>query len=115
MLTNVAQLSTIEMVEQRPVKCKISKSFTFWILYFLHLAQSFIGKVWHSCGFVFILFGGYKSDKNKCDITEAFSSSSRYVDVLLKGSVFFKNRHFIIEERLDKVIYDVNTITKCGI
>ena len=31
------------------------------------------------------------------------------------GSIFIKNRHFIIQERFDKLIYGINTIIKCGI
>ena len=32
----------------------------------------------------------------------------------LKGSIFLKNRRFIIQERLNKLIYGTNTIIKCG-
>ena len=35
-------------------------------------------------------------------------------DLTLKGSIFLKNRHFIIQERFHKLIYG-NTIIKCGI
>ena len=31
-----------------------------------------------------------------------------------KGSIFLKNRHFIIQERFNKLIYGINTIIKCG-
>ena len=34
---------------------------------------------------------------------------------ILKGSIFLKNRHFIVQERFNKLIYGVNTIIKCGI
>ena len=30
----------------------------------------------------------------------------------LKGSIFLKNRHFIIHERFDKLIYGINKIIK---
>ena len=32
----------------------------------------------------------------------------------VKGSVFLKNRHFIIQESFNKLIYGINTIMKCG-
>ena len=33
---------------------------------------------------------------------------------IVKVSIFLKNRHFIIQERFTKLIYDINTIIKCG-
>ena len=33
----------------------------------------------------------------------------------IKGSIFFKNRHFIIQERFNKLIYGIITIIKYGI
>ena len=36
------------------------------------------------------------------------------IDKLIKGSIFLKNGHFIIQERFDKLIYGINTIIKCG-
>ena len=33
---------------------------------------------------------------------------------LVKGSIFLKNRHFIIQERVNKLIYGTNTIINCG-
>ena len=33
---------------------------------------------------------------------------------VLKGSIFLKNRHFIVQERFNKLIYGINTIIKCG-
>ena len=33
----------------------------------------------------------------------------------IKGSIFLKNRHFIIQERFHKLVYGINTIIKCGI
>ena len=32
----------------------------------------------------------------------------------IKGSIFLKNRHFIIQERFNKLIYCINTIIKWG-
>ena len=32
----------------------------------------------------------------------------------VKGSIFIKNRHFIIQERFNKLLYGINTIIKCG-
>ena len=32
----------------------------------------------------------------------------------VKGSIFLKNRHFIIQEKFNKLIYGINTIIKCG-
>ena len=34
---------------------------------------------------------------------------------LLKGAIFLKNRHFIIQERFGELIYGINTIIKCDI
>ena len=36
------------------------------------------------------------------------------LEILIKGSIFLKNRHFIIQKRFNKLIYDINTITKYG-
>ena len=33
----------------------------------------------------------------------------------LKGSIFLKNRYFIIQEKFDKLIYGIYTIIKCGV
>ena len=30
-----------------------------------------------------------------------------------KGSIFLKNRHFIIQKRFNKLIYGINAIIKC--
>ena len=32
----------------------------------------------------------------------------------IKGSMFLKNRHFIFQERVNKLLYGINTIIKCG-
>ena len=32
----------------------------------------------------------------------------------LKGSISLKNRHFIVQEKLNKLIHGINTIIKCG-
>ena len=34
--------------------------------------------------------------------------------ISVKGSMFLKNRHFIIQERFNKLRHDINTIIKCG-
>ena len=34
--------------------------------------------------------------------------------IRIKGSIFLKNRHFIIQERFNKLIYGINTIIQCG-
>ena len=31
-----------------------------------------------------------------------------------KGSIFHGNRHFIIQERFNKLLYGINIIMKCG-
>ena len=31
-----------------------------------------------------------------------------------KGAILLKNRHFIIQERFNKLIYGIYTIIKCG-
>ena len=43
--------------------------------------------------------------------------SFRYKNIIssmVKGSIFLKNIHFIIQERFHKLIYGINTIIKCG-
>ena len=35
--------------------------------------------------------------------------------IVLKGSIILKNRHFITQERFDKLIYGINTIMIYGI
>ena len=32
----------------------------------------------------------------------------------VKGSIFYKKRHFLLQERFSKLIYGINTIIKCG-
>ena len=34
--------------------------------------------------------------------------------ILPKGCIFLKNRHFVIQERFEKLTYGINTIIKCG-
>ena len=34
--------------------------------------------------------------------------------IIFKGSIFLKNRHFIIQGGFNKLIYGINTIIKCG-
>ena len=34
---------------------------------------------------------------------------------IVKGPIFVKKRHFLIQERFIKLIYSINTIIKCGI
>ena len=38
------------------------------------------------------------------------------ITLMFKDSIFLKNRHFIIQEGFDKLIYGINTmiIIKCG-
>ena len=46
-----------------------------------------------------------------------FYSSYTYKHItgkLFKGSIFLKNRHFIIQEKFNKLIYGINTIIKYG-
>ena len=33
--------------------------------------------------------------------------------MLIKGSISLKNRHFIVQERFNKLIHGINTIIKC--
>ena len=47
--------------------------------------------------------------------TTAISLQQQPVLCVLKGSIFLKNRHFIIQERFIKFIYGINTIIKCDI
>ena len=53
------------------------------------------------------LFAG-KNKKNIMNLSSAgFADSTA-------SSIFFKNRHFIIQERFNKLIYGIDTIIKCG-
>ena len=47
-------------------------------------------------------------------ITQHFLESLQILDKTFKGSIFLKNRHFITQERFNKLIYGINTIIKCG-
>ena len=47
-------------------------------------------------------------------ITQHFLESLQILDKTFKGSIFLKNRHFIIQEKFNKLIYGINTIIKCG-
>ena len=38
-----------------------------------------------------------------------------HAKMVLKGSIFLKNRHFLSKKGLIKLIYSINTIIKCGI
>ena len=42
------------------------------------------------------------------------SLSVIYCIRMFKGSIFFKNRHFIIQKRFNELIYGINTIIKCA-
>ena len=33
----------------------------------------------------------------------------------IEGSIFLKNRHFVSQERFNKLIYGINTIIKCSL
>ena len=37
-----------------------------------------------------------------------------YLKVGFKGTISLKNRHFIVQERFNKLIHGINTIIKCG-
>ena len=41
-------------------------------------------------------------------------SEKKYRIRIIKGYIFLKNRHFIIQERFTKLIYGINKIIKCG-
>ena len=49
-------------------------------------------------------------------VGDAEKSSRLRVNLVndFKGSIFLKNRHFIIQGRFNKMIYGINTIIKCG-
>ena len=50
-------------------------------------------------------------------LTGSFSNlgcCSKLTMLLVKGSIFLKNRHFIIQERFNRLIYGIGTIIKCG-
>ena len=48
------------------------------------------------------------------DIVSPLTETLAAAFKLLKDSIFLKNRHFIIQERFNKLIYGIDTITKCG-
>ena len=48
------------------------------------------------------------------DISQ-YSTTNKQLKITFKGSIFLKNRHFIIQERINKLIYGINTIINCGI
>ena len=40
---------------------------------------------------------------------------STFIELSLPPLIFLKNRHFIIQESFNKLIYDINTLViKCG-
>ena len=46
-----------------------------------------------------------------------YDAVENYLVIIIKyceGSIILKNRHFIIQERFNKLIYDINAIIKCG-
>ena len=55
-------------------------------------------------------------------VNNAFNAMYEYYEFVVngvseyisKGSIFLKNRHFIIQERFNKLIYGINTTIKCG-
>ena len=53
--------------------------------------------------------------KNKKDITNVLSSELAERVVKINGFISIKNRHLLIQERLNKLIYSINKIIKCGI
>ena len=51
------------------------------------------------------------------DITKVVTWTSDFIGQVwleVKGSIFLKNRHFMIQERFNKLIFGINTIIKCG-
>ena len=38
----------------------------------------------------------------------------RILKSFIKGSISLKNRHFVVQERFNKLIHGINTIKKCG-
>ena len=55
-------------------------------------------------------------------VNNAFNAMYEYYEFVVngvseyisKGSIFLRNRHFIIQERFNKLIYGINTTIKCG-
>ena len=43
------------------------------------------------------------------------SNHSCIFTTYIKGSIFPKNSHFIIQERVNGLVYGINTVIKCGI
>ena len=53
---------------------------------------------------------------NHVQVWNQYPIDKRYINIIsIKGSIFLKNRHFIIQKRLNKLIYCINVIIKCGI
>ena len=46
-----------------------------------------------------------------------FNSKMEYIMATLivnKGSIFLKNKHCVLQESFDKLVYGINIIIKCG-
>ena len=52
------------------------------------------------------------SDNQIFSHNEIYSDNEIFSDI--KGSIFLINRHFIIKERFNKLIYGISTFLKCG-
>ena len=51
----------------------------------------------------------------KSALSVAMLSQTYQVILLLKGTIFLENRHFFIQEKLNKLIYSIYKIIKCSI
>ena len=68
-----------------------------------------------ACMCVFVCLVGVGVEAIKFRITVLITCySDPLLYMYLKGSIFPKNRHFIIQESFNKLLYCINTIIKCG-
>ena len=55
-----------------------------------------------------------KKNNNKKNIITFWSAEFAQRVVKIKGSIFLINKHFIIQEKFNKLIYGINATLKCG-
>ena len=52
---------------------------------------------------------------DKVGLSMGSISDSLHLEYLIKGSIFLKNRHFIIQDGLNELVFGISAIIKCGI
>ena len=67
--------------------------------------------------FLSTLFKSYWDDTDRAGYYQLIYASKTLFcgcSIHVNGSIFLKNRHFIIQERFNKLIYGIKKIIKCG-